>query len=431
MSRTFTSVDDKVLCEVISQARQRLVFIAPGIRPPVAEALAAAMATVPATSVHLVLDVDPEVCRMGYGDTDFKGMEILQKAAALNGLTVNHHPGIRIGLLIADETTLIYSPTPELIEAESRQPDKPNAIFLQNELPMQLADACAVGNDGFAKLQVGVARMDQKKVEESKQDLKARPPKEFNIARIERVFSSTLHYVEWKIENYKLTSRTLPLDAELFGVRDAEVVRRLTNRYHLFSKTDALTVEIPKFNDDGQPLPNDKREKFGPMSIDEQRARIKKLFIIEAGKFGTLIKRRDVPDFEKEIELLRLKIGEYKKGVQGLIDSRIKAITEELLKALLKRLQEAPPDRWRSRFLDKVPTEDDIKRLFNEDIKNEVKRVRSEFDPSISITYKDVTYQTFNDPEFRKLLERNFGNDAMKKLFSEYDAAPEKGHRKP
>ncbi|MEX0610691.1 MAG: hypothetical protein WD229_01110, partial [Pirellulales bacterium] len=186
------------------------------------------MSVVPNESIHLVLDVDAEVCRLGYGDKDFKGMELLQDAAAKHTLTVNHHPGIRIGLLISDETTLIYSPTPELIETESRQPDKPNAIILRNELPPTLAEACAVGERGFATVEVGQDPIDKRQVEQVKWDLQDRPPKEFNVARIERVFSSLLQYVEWKIKDYKLTTRSISLDAKLFGVRDAEVVRRLT-----------------------------------------------------------------------------------------------------------------------------------------------------------------------------------------------------------
>ena len=96
MSRTFTSVDDRVLCEVIAQAREHLVFVAPGLRPPVAEALARAMTVVLTSSIHLVFDIDAKVYRLGYGDKDFKGMELLQAAAAEYSLTVNHHPGIRI-----------------------------------------------------------------------------------------------------------------------------------------------------------------------------------------------------------------------------------------------------------------------------------------------------------------------------------------------
>ena len=425
MSRTFTNVDDRVLCEVIAQARQRLVFVAPGIRPLVAQALASAMPLVPAAAIHLVLDVDAEVCRLGYGDKDFKGMELLQAAAARHHLTVNHHPGIRIGLLIADDTTLIYSPTPELIEAESHQPDKPNAIILRNELPPQLASACAVGSEGFATVEIGLDPIDNRTVEAVKQDLQDRPPKEFNVARIERVFSSMLQYVELKIEDYKLTSRSLLLNPELFGVRDAEVVRRLTNRYHLFAETDALTVEISHVDEDAKPDAEKPKEKFGPLSIDRERKRIKQRFVIEAGRYGTLILRRNVTDFEKQIKVLEAKISEYRTAVQEQIETRIQEIVDELLAALLERLKAAPPDHWHSRFLGKQPTDEDIKRLFREDVQGEVSRVKTDFKPKVFTAYKDVTYQTFKDEKFRELMENRFGKESIAAIFNEHDAAPE------
>jgi hypothetical protein len=428
MSRTFTSVDDRVLCEVIAQARSRLVFIAPGLRPKVAEALADAMKVVPTSTIHLVLDVDAEVCRLGYGDKDFKGMEFLQQAASAHSLTVNHHPGIRIGLLIADDTTLVYSPTPELIETESRQPNKPNAIVLHNELPPQLAEACAVGSSGFKTLEIGLDQIDKRKVEEVRKDLADRPPKEFNVARVERVFSSLLQYVELKIEDYKLTSRSLPLNAELFGVRDAEVVRRMTNRYHLFSETDALTVEIPHVGEDATADANKPKEKFGPLSIDRERKRIKKRFVIDAGRFGTLILRRDVSEFEGEIEVLKARITEYRKAVQDQIAKRTEQIVDELLVALRDRLKAAPPDQWRSRFLGKELSDGDVDRLFREDVAGEVNRVRTDFDPKVFTAYKDVTYQTFKDPKFRELVGKRFGKKAIDDILSEHDAAPEKQH---
>ena len=425
MSRTFTNVDDKVLCEIIAHARQRLVFVAPGIRPPVAQALTAAMSLVPGPAIHLVLDVDAEVCRLGYGDKDFKGMQILQAAAAKHNLTVNHHPGIRIGLLIADDTTLIYSPTLELIEAESHLPDKPNAIILQNELPPQLADACAVGSRGFATLEIGLDPIDNRAVEAVKQDLQDRPPKEFNVARIERVFSSMLQYVELTIEDYKLTRRSLLLNPELFGVRDVEVVRRLTNRYHLFSETDALMVDIPHIDQTAKPDPKKPKEKFGPLSIDRERNLIKKRFVIEAGRYGTLILRRNVPDFERELKVLEAKISAYRLAVQKKIEMRTQEIVDELLAALFERLKAAPPDHWHSRFLGKQPSNEDIKRLFHEDVQGEVNRVKTDFNPKVFTAYKDVTYQTFSDEKFRELMEKRFGRDAIAAIFNEHDAAPE------
>jgi len=427
MSQTFFSVNDEVLVDVISRAENRLVFIAPGLRPPVADALIRAMNVVSSSSIHLVLDVDAEVSRLGYGDKDFKGMEMLQSAASRMGLTVNHHPGIRIGLLIADETTLIYSPTAELIETENRQPDKPNAIFLQSELPPSLADACALGENGHATLEVGKDPIHARDVAAVKSDLAARPAKAFNIARAERVFSSMLQYVEFEIENYKLTSRTLRLDANLFGIHDPAVSKRLASRYHLFSDNEALTVEIPMIDSNGDPDLIGKKETFGPLSIDRERNRIKDLYIFSGGgKNRALILRRNVAAFEKEIGILRQKTDLYKLAIQELIKTRTHQIADELLSGLGESLEANPPPHWSSRFLNEKITENDVERLFREDIQDELNRVRTDFNPKIRIDYKEITYSTFVDKDFRALIEKRFGKHEIDRILKEHDAAPER-----
>jgi len=424
-NQPFTHVDDAVLTDAIRSARQRLVFIAPGLHPPVALALAEAMKRLPAEAVHVVLDVDAEVCRLGYGDAEFKGMEIVQAAAEACGLTINHHPGIRIGLLIADEATLVYSPVPRLIEAGSHQPDKPNGILLGQQVPTALADACGIGLEGAASLAIGQDPIRPSDITAVKQDLAESPPKEFSLARIERVFNSMLHYVEWEIRDYQLTSRSVVLRPELFGVRHADVVRRLSNRYHLFAKTDSLNVEIPVVDDDGKPSSVGKKQSFGPRSIDEERRRIKKRFIIEAGDFGLLILRKDVAEFEKQLKKLEEQIKAYQEAVKDVLKKRCDDIVTELLAALGDTLKTSPPEHWRSRFLGKDPTDNDVKRLFEDDIRGEVERVNADFKPRMFHAYKDVTYQTFRDKAFLELLEKRFGKDAMTRIFSEHDAAPE------
>ena len=421
MNRTFVSVNDSVLVAAIQRATRRLVFIAPGLRPAVALALRDAMKVVPVEAIHLVLDVDAEVARLGYGDKNFKGMGLLQAAAAEHGVTVNHHPGIRIGLLIADDVTLIYSPTPELIETENRQPDKPNAILLNAELPVSLANACAVGAEGHATLEVGKDVIDTRDVETVKRDLVERPPKEFNVARVERVFSSMLHFVELRIEDYKLTSRSLSLNPELFGVKKAEVARRLSNRYHLFAETEALTVEIEVTGPDGKLV----KKRFGPRSIDEERQRIKDRFIIEAGDLGLLILRKDVEEFERELKLLEARMEAYKQAVQKEIKRRTEEIVDELLAALKDALKANPPDHWKKQFATTTPTDADIRRLFEKEVRAEVNRVNTDFKPRVFYAFKDVTYQTFHDKKFRKLLEDHFGEMEIHRIFKEYDAAPE------
>jgi hypothetical protein len=262
-------------------------------------------------------------------------------------------------------------------------------------------------------------------IEAVKRDLKDRPPKEFNIARVERVFNSMLHYVELRIEDYKLTSRSISLNPELFGVRNAEVVQRLTNRYHLFSETDALTVEIPAFDKDAQPMKAQPKQKFGPRSVDDARKQIKKRFIMEAGDLGLIILRKDVAEFESQLKLLEVRIEAYKSAVQDVIKRRTDQIVAELLAAIRETLKANPPDHWRSRFTTKTPSDADIDRLFAEEVRAQVERVNTDFNPRVVHAFKDVTYQTFKDTKFRGLLEDRFGKVSIDAIFSEYDAAPE------
>ncbi len=51
--------------------------------------------------------------------------------------------------------------------------------------------------------------------------------------------------------------------------------------------------------------------------------------------------------------------------------------------------------------------------------------MKTEFSPKIFTAYKDVTYGTFKDKKFRALMEEHFGNEAIDRIFSEHDAAPE------
>ncbi len=140
MERTFTIVNDEVLIQAIKAARRKLVYVAPGITGPVAQALGQQFKELGKSSVILILDINPEVYRLGYGDVT--GLEQLKKYADDHGFEIRHQPGVRIGLLISDDNILIYSPTPLLIEAGSQQPEKPNAILLKEISLSQVEKAC-------------------------------------------------------------------------------------------------------------------------------------------------------------------------------------------------------------------------------------------------------------------------------------------------
>src|SRR4051794_38053510 len=99
----------------IDDARERIVFLAPGIDKSTAGSLTKAWHRLGPDAITVILDVDPEVIRLGYGTED--GLDELQKTATDLGQPIGHQPGVRICVIVADETSLIFTPTPLLIEA--------------------------------------------------------------------------------------------------------------------------------------------------------------------------------------------------------------------------------------------------------------------------------------------------------------------------
>ncbi len=420
--RTFTNVDDGVLVRQISSAMQRVVFIAPGLRKPIAEALAAAFQRLTG-KVTVILDVDAEVCRLGYGDD--KGLEFIKRAAEQAGTSVLHQPGVRIGLLIVDDNTIVYSPVPLLIEAGSEQPDKPNAIVLSGAVPAAIEVACGLSAGGDRLRQVGKDNLNTAAVEAVKADLKANPPKEFNIARIERVFNSALHFVELKIQHYRLQTKKVTLNAELFALADHYLEERIENTFRPFDDAALLTVAIPKLLADGSEVPNE-TETFGPDVIDLERERLKKTFLFDVPRFGVVIRRANKNEFEEQLKLLEQKLKLYATAVKETIKGHLDKAKDQLKKSLAERLSQNPPAVWK-KYLDRdTISKEEAEQLITHQLDKSFAPIGSDFQPEIRWIYKDVTYETIHNGEFRTALEKQFGKERAAKLFVEYDAAPEK-----
>jgi hypothetical protein len=78
--RTFIDVNDAVLIALICTARDRIIFMAPGLRKEVALALIGALDRELNVDVTVILDVDSEVCRLGYGD--MAGLKLVQSGVS-------------------------------------------------------------------------------------------------------------------------------------------------------------------------------------------------------------------------------------------------------------------------------------------------------------------------------------------------------------
>ena len=86
---------------------------------------------------------------MGYGEP--AALDCLQEAAKNNLFDLRLQEGVRIGVVISDESTMVFSPAPLMIEAGSTSAEKPNAVILRGVSSSRLATAAGSGPSGMTE----------------------------------------------------------------------------------------------------------------------------------------------------------------------------------------------------------------------------------------------------------------------------------------
>lgn len=442
-SSTFTVVNDDILCAAIAGTAKTLVYVAPGIAKPVVEALAARLDTQSDLLVTLILDLDPEVYRLGYGTEE--GLLALQSLVSRHHLELRQQEGLRIGLLIADGQTLVYSPTPRLIEAGSTSRNKPNALAIpaNGDITAALMHACAAtGADEKStpapqQAEIGQLPATPEAVDASLQALKEVPPKRFDVARIERVFESKIQFVELELSGYRLSTKKVNIPNDLLVGEDKALKERLKNSFTLLQGEQVLEVEIPEFDENLEPA----RDKNGQpvmvvwseAELEKQRKALYSDFLIPVPRFGQVIMRNRRPTFDARLNRLRKQVQAFKEAVEETLGETLIDAIWTLAKTLLPRIRQNLPARY-SKFLpSNNPSDEVLLEMIENDLEQSFGGIGGLFNPVLRCVFKDVTYESIRDESFRKLLSeamrKEGGEGAVRYLFPEYDAAPEAGRR--
>lgn len=387
----------------VESASKKIVFLAPGLDESVALALARAWQRLGPEAVTVVLDIDAEVVRLGYGTE--KGLEEIQKAAASCNQAVCHQPGVRICVVTTDENSLIFTPTPLLIEAGSQRADRPNGIALK-ATPKELGDELGVGADGPAKREIGLEIVKADAVEAVKKDLSANPPLRFDISRKERVFNAKLEFVEFELEGCFISRHTVTIPPELVGMAKMDVKTRdkLRSSFRLVEKSDIL----------------DSKKRISEEALSKERNRIGKKFLVAIQGHGTVILRSNKDAFEKDVEELRTKVTNFRDALGANLAGIFRANAKRLTKALLPSVAKSPPEYWTS-VLGANPDRKEIERQLEQAILRSFGEPEALLrDMRVSLKYKGVTYGTLTDADFIKKAAEAFPN---LKLHDEYDAS--------
>lgn len=343
---------------------------------------------------------------------------------------------MRIGILITDSTTLVYSPTPYLIEAGSTQEDKPNAIVIPVAAEV-IEQACATATGTLPEdAEIGRSVVKAEELAAMKKDLEETPPKQFNIARIERVFNSKIQYVEFKVTNYRLSKKIAAIPAYLMGIADdPDIQNRWRHAFRMFSGSEKLTVQIPVYNENGNIQKTESGvvvlASYNETTLESDRKQIEKRYLIKVPNYDVVILRANRSKFDNEVAAFKKKLKEYQDALEAKVKSSIEETTGKLVDILLPHAKKKIPERYLKVIVDHGSISDDeLREIMLDDLKQHFGEIKDIASPEVKVKYKDISYETIHDNGFREALKKaKIPKGQLEKLFSEYDAAPEDGQQ--
>lgn len=421
--RTFSVASDDALVALISGARNRLVVIAPALTHAVADAVSRRFDDLGQLGITVILDSDPEVYRLGFGDQD--ALDAIRTASTNNLFDLREQPGVRIGVVIADGTTIVYSPVSKNIEAGSTSVEKPNAIVLTGGAANSIATAAGADHsDDAPKPEVGQKALDPAKVQAMQSNLKAYPPKPFDITRKLNVFSSKVQYVDFSASNYRLTTRQIPLPPELVDVADDDLRSRITGRIRApFAGIGKLDVVLEY---EGKK----ERLKVDDAWLKKERKRIEDEYTFQINNFGRVILYSDREAFDWAAERFRMIVEKYQTALSETLTRSQAEFEKRIVDEFSRRWEQNPPNHFARWGIEPTP----------EKIRSELKRLAQEifasaisFDPPVvKVLYKNVAPENLRDGTFLDVLKtimakRLVPREIVGSLFESEHAAPETG----
>jgi hypothetical protein len=396
------SLTDADLTGLVSCVRRRLVVIAPGLSVPVAKAVVETWRRLGPQAVQVVLDPDPEVCRMGYGDV--AALKLLHETAEQLRTKIHQQPGLRIGVVVTDETTAIFSPTPLLIEAGGQPGERLNAIRL--DTPILDPDRDAASSD-LRSINVQPKPLTKIEVEKTNEALKANPPMSFDVALKVRVFNARFEFVDFELRGLFISRKTVRIPSDLMGLaKDPKAQKLLRSSFQLIEKNSELSGD----------------------RVNKLKQFIAQKYLIPLQGYGTVILRSNKADFEVAVKALERYVHRFQRLLKKKLQAAIDANREVLVSALLPSVVANPPGRW-NRFVGERPSATEAERLLRSDFTKAFGSSENLFnDMKVKAVFKGVTYESLSDPHFIRITREAI--PSLDFLHDEFDAARGEGKKK-
>jgi hypothetical protein len=400
----FQNTNDQSITDLVSSAQERVFFLAPGVSLELARVLAARWRALGADRVQIVLDVDAEVCRLGYGTIE--GLQHLQETAQSLGALVAHQAGARIGVAIADMRTVVWSPVPLLVADGDSDPDAVNAVWLDS-VPPGVEREAGLSNAGIREQTVGLDSVPSDQVVAVEQDLERNPPQRFDVARVVRVFNAQFEFVELEMRGAAISRHTVPVPPDLMGLKDEHAQRLLRGSFKLIDSAGQL----------------------GDVRVMQLKRFITDRFLHALKGYGMVVRREDKPALLVAVDTLRRFVDRYQRRVLASLENEVARNRATIARALLPAVRQSIPRRW-LKHVGPDPSDPELQRMLEWDLEEAFHKAgRLLRAMQVSLVFKAVTYESLNNPDFVALARRAL--PALPALHDEFDAARSEQHALP
>jgi len=400
----FSTLTTERICSEIGSAQRHIILAAPGIGMPVADALLLACQRLPKGAVQVVLDVSPSVARLGYGEHE--AVEKLAKA----GIPLHQHEGLRIGVLICDDSGWSFATSPSLVEADPAGDSEAfNAIALTTAQVMVLrAELPAASNEREREPNpeytvVGTELVNEATLTKVKRALDIAPPQQFDLARQTQVYAALIQFVELTFEGFNIQSRRvqLPKTLPLIASKDKAVKDRLTASLKVLDQ-----IEKPK----------------ALREVTTQLEELRNAYLVPVGQAGRIMLKSKRGDFEKELKAIEDSLEACKKTLVTDLQAALKGVVDAIVPDLARAVMADPPPRFRGLF---SATEESAAEF----VKDELAKTFPTADElvagmKIHKFYKDVTYETLKNKDFSERVMKEIPPSVLEgSLLQEHVAA--------
>lgn len=420
-SSLFIALSSQHIAALILQATRHVCYAAPGIQAEVADAILRLKTKSPGVSVVVNLDFSEKTLRLGYGS--LAAVEKLRK----HGVQPVHYAGFRSSVLLIDDRGWVYTPTALYLESEPHSNETPNALGLSTgqvqDLRIRLSpaarqEAIQMAPTPEAAKQIADTPLDVSThpVEEShfvnvQKAIELAPPVKFDVARQVRVFEPYLQYVELSLTGAAVERHRVRIPKSIQGLDSAkELEGRLQTTFDLIESRGDLSSK----------------------KLEAELNEIRKNFTPSLGKdHGRVVLKNAKPKLIERIEELRKKLEAHQAKVENELQISIDESKKQVVEYYLPIVRNKVPDALLGQSLHGVPDDDAIRRWLHKELAREfphasklVKKMR------LDERYKDVTYETLNQPDFLEAVSEAFPYVDWKKAYSEFKAAGEAGDQR-